>query len=66
MAMFEKVLVVWELREVTLVILLHPVVDLAQRLLLYGEQIEGEDGHDFTVPEYGMTADSSLRLVSRR
>lgn len=32
-------------------VLLYPVVDLAQRLLLDGEEIKDEEGNEFTVAE---------------
>lgn len=40
MAMLEKVLVVWEAREVRVVVLVYPVVDLADGLLLRGKEVE--------------------------
>jgi hypothetical protein len=46
-------------------VLARPVVDLAKRVLLHGEEVKDEDGHNFAVTKGGRTATSPLGYFFR-
>jgi hypothetical protein len=47
----KKVLVIRQVRKVTLVVLEYPVIDLTECPLLHSEGVKDENGNDFTVTE---------------